>query len=106
MSQIWTNVSGRQLAQGDWVPYCAVPIFDENVEEVDIVQSLFAKRLDLIVLTQSCDLLNMKAGLVALSPVFSVSIFEQANPKFATKGVWEEVRKGRREGLYLSPSPT
>ncbi|MEO8218988.1 MAG: hypothetical protein ABI718_18080, partial [Acidobacteriota bacterium] len=31
--------------------------------------------------------------------------FETQNPKFKLKGKWEEVRKGRLEGLHLLGSP-
>ena len=60
----------------------------------------------LIVMTQSCDLVTAKTGLVALCTVYTITDFESANPAFAKKGAWEEVRKGRREGLYLLASPT
>jgi hypothetical protein len=34
-----------------------------------------------------------------------LTVFEEINPSFKKRGVWEEVRQGRREGLYLVPSP-
>jgi hypothetical protein len=61
---------------------------------------------DLIVMTQSCDLENRKVEFVALCPIYSLAQFEATNPNFAKKGKWEEVRQGRREGLYLLASPT
>jgi hypothetical protein len=61
---------------------------------------------DLIVLTQSCDLENKKARLVALCPVFLIQEFEAVNPNFKQKGAWENVRRGRVEGLHLLASPT
>src|SRR5207302_10047442 len=61
---------------------------------------------DCVVLTQSCDLANDKAPLVALCPVFSLPDFEAVNKAFAQKGVWERVRQGRVEGLHLLASPT
>ena len=62
--------------------------------------------VDLVIVTQSCDLTNAKNGLVALCPIYSLKVFESVNPSYAKKGHWEEVRKGRREGLHLLASPT
>jgi len=54
---------------------------------------------DLIVVTQSCDLENRKARLVATCPIHSVVEFEKVNPSL--RGNWEQVRRGRYEGLHL-----
>lgn len=51
-------------------------------------------------MTQSCDLELGKATLVALCPIFPLVTFEAANPELKRKGRWEEVRKGRLEGLH------
>jgi hypothetical protein len=59
----------------------------------------------LIVLTQSCDLENKTVEFVAFSPVSTLANFERSNPEFLRKGRWEEVRKGRIEGLHLLASP-
>jgi hypothetical protein len=40
-----------------------------------------------------------------LCKIESITQFELTNPHFRKKGVWEEVRKGRCEGLYLLASP-
>jgi hypothetical protein len=47
-----------------------------------------------------------KIRLVATCPIYSVSEFEAVNPLFAKKGRWNEVLKGRVEGLHLLASPT
>lgn len=59
----------------------------------------------LIVLTQSCDLANGKAPNVALCPIYRLDEFEQSNKHFTKPGTWENVRKGRVEGLQLLASP-
>jgi hypothetical protein len=56
---------------------------------------------NVIVVTQSCDLENNKAPLVATCPIFTLAEFESDNAKFAEKGQWERVRQGRVEGLHL-----
>ncbi|HIK11162.1 MAG TPA: hypothetical protein IGS52_12970 [Oscillatoriaceae cyanobacterium M33_DOE_052] len=107
----WVQVNEATLRQGDYLPGCLVPVpvFDptdlaKNSEskEIDVVFNVF----DLIVLTQSCDLENNKVRLVALCRIYSLSEFEEINPHLAKRGKWEEVRKGRVEGLHLLASPT
>lgn len=43
---------------------------------------------------------------MALCPIFPISRFEEINEEMKKKGRWEEVRKGRVEGLHLLSSPT
>ena len=59
--------------------------------------------MDLIVVTQSCDLVNDKVVLVALCPIHTLGEFEKSNPRF--KSNWENVRRGRVEGLHMLGSP-
>ncbi len=83
---------------------CFVPIslFEApNLEE----QEVEVQERDLIVLTQSCDLENRKARLVSLCLISTLPEFEAVNPDFIKKGKWNEVRKGRVEGLHLLASP-
>jgi hypothetical protein len=100
------------LRQGDYLPECNIvmvrPDFDtksvdQNRPPVDVDSS------DLIVITQSCDLEPRKTKIgkpewkppfVLLSPICSISEFVESSPEFTNKK-WEEVRKGRIEGLYL-----
>jgi hypothetical protein len=103
----WIKVAGSALAQGDLIEKCLVPQFGagfgaagQNADEIVPVG-----RADLIVVTQSCDLENNKVALVAMCPAYTLDKFESANPHFKTKGKWEEVRKGRVEGLHLLGCP-
>ena len=80
-----------------------MPIFFGSGEEVEEIPTL---EYDLIVVTQSCDLENRKVALVACCPIFPVAEFERVNTDFQKRGRWEEVRKGRVEGLRLLGSRT
>jgi hypothetical protein len=101
----WVKISGSDLKQGDFIPECPVPIFTEiPAERLKVVPKV--KIYDLIVITQSCDLVNDKTQFAALCPIYSLENYERINPEFTRKGRWEEVRKGRIEGLYLLSSPT
>lgn len=103
----WANPAPDDppLAQGDYLPGCLVPVLSPDFAGLD-GQTVPVKRVDLIVITQSCDLANNKAVFAALCPIFRLDRFEEVNPQFRKKGQWEEVRKGRMEGLHLLASPT
>jgi hypothetical protein len=101
------------LRQGDYLHDCGViavnPEFDpKSAEKNKLVKTYI---LDLIVVTQSCDLEvrttrggeKIKPTVVLLSPVYSIIEYTQNYPEFTNKK-WEEVRKGRKEGLYLLAS--
>ena len=95
----WVKVNEQTLRQGDYLTDCHVPIFiDQSVgpEPRDVPVDVF----NLIVLTQSCDLEQSKIRLVAMCPIYPIQAFEERNPEFTKKGKWNEVRKGRMEGLH------
>jgi hypothetical protein len=109
MEPWWEPTTGRQLAQGDLLPNCVVPIMPPDFAPPPLGElggpfRFSAQIYDLIVLTQSCDLENDKAPLVAACPISSLSAFEQTNPDFARGGRWEQARQGRIEGLHLLAS--
>lgn len=97
--KFWELCTGPSLAQGDLLPNCLVPIVESvsfgNINELPCAQS------NLIVLTQTCDLENNKAPFVALCPHYTLREYEDANELFSKKGVWEQVRNGRRDGLHM-----
>jgi hypothetical protein len=104
MESFWLTVNGAALQQGDYLINCPVPALPENFDETEAQTISFAV-YDLVVMTQSCDLENKKAEFVALCPIYPLVDFEKFNIAFAIKGKWEEVRKGRIEGLHLLGSP-
>ncbi len=106
MATFWQPATGPQLAQGDLLPDCLVPIIPATFGPQSRTTDLTIHTVDLVTVTQTCDLARAASGLVALCPIHSLAAFEAVNPAFAKKGAWEEVRKGRREGLHLLASPT
>ncbi|BAZ54202.1 hypothetical protein NIES4103_68870 (plasmid) [Nostoc sp. NIES-4103] len=108
----WVQVNEPTLRQGDYLPGCLIPVplfdpttfgkKDHETQEVEVE----INELDLIVLTQSCDLDNKKVSQVVVCTINSISEFEETNPVFAKKGKWNEVLMGRIEGLHLLASPT
>jgi hypothetical protein len=104
----WTKVTGNALAQGDLLPGCLVPRFgadfgtagEGGVETLDLGEST------LIIVTQSCDLENGKVELVALCPTHTLDEFAAVNTKYKNHKEWDNVRKGRVEGLHMLGSPS
>lgn len=100
----WCKVKGDNLAQGDYLPGCMVPFFAPQYGKEGEISDVPVKEYDCIIITQSCDLENDKALLVALCPIYSISQYAAVNSSFKEKGAWERVRMGRVEGLHLVAS--
>ncbi|MGJ5673712.1 MAG: hypothetical protein ACR9NN_08915 [Nostochopsis sp.] len=107
----WVQVNEPTLRQGDYLPGCIVPIpvfdptsYGKNSQIQDV--QIEVNELDLIVLTQSCDLDNKKVNQVVLCAIYPILEFEENNEPFKKKGKWNEVLSGRIEGLHLLPSTT
>lgn len=108
----WVQINEPTLRQGDYLPGCLVPVplfdpttfgkKDNETQEVEIE----VNELDLIVLTQSCDLENKKVNQVMVCTIYSISEFEETNSEFAKKGKWNDVLAGRIVDLHLLASPT
>jgi hypothetical protein len=110
MEPFWEGIKSGLLAQGDLLPGCSVPVirpdFDESSRQAGVPGTVDVDEFDLIIMTQSCDLEQKKAPLVACCPVFTLPVYESINTTFAKTGEWEKVRQGRIEGLHLLASPT
>jgi len=101
----WIKFDGRELAQGDLLEGCLMPVFagvrpdalgSDMIFEVNVAPSR------LIVITQSCDLVHDgKIEFVALCPIYRLNEFEKENPEFSKKGMWDNVRKGKNVNLHL-----
>src|SRR4051812_30756061 len=100
LEPFWVQVNETTLRQGDHLPRCLVPVFGPDLGATG-THEVTADEYDLIVLTQSCDLEQRKVRLVAACPTFTLTEFESVNAAFAKKGRWNEVLKGRIEGLHL-----
>ena len=104
MTSFWLETTISQLCQGDYLTSCLTPVFNQDFGARGEAEEVRVEKVDLIVVTQSCDLANGKASFVALCPIYPIERFQSFNPNFNSKGKWEEVRKGRIEGLHLLSS--
>jgi hypothetical protein len=105
MNLVWEIYTGRDLRQGDLLKCCAVPLVGEDFGPTDGDAEILVEQRDLIVVTQSCDLENAKTQFAALCPIVKLDVFEESSPEFRSRGRWENVRKGRVEGLHMLASP-
>jgi hypothetical protein len=107
VTPFWEQVNEQELAQGDLLERCLVPVFSPNFgpQENGRVEEVPVATADLIIVTQSCDLENKKVDFVSMCPIYTLAKFEERNPRFTQKGQWENVRKGRVEGLHLLACP-
>jgi hypothetical protein len=109
----WTSVADNTLHQGDYLPGCIVPSLpDDFASSRDKTGPIPLLEMDLIVLTQSCDLANANISLVTLCAAWTVEVFEEesdashstSRKQWVSK--WNNVRKGRQPALHLLQSPT
>lgn len=100
----WAEVVGAPLAQGDYLPNCPVPVFPPNYGEGDENMAVGVRRVDLIVVTQSCDLENKKVELVALCPIWTIAQLRSQDEKYGKADRLEEIRKGKFEALHMLSS--
>lgn len=106
----WCEVTGPQLAQGDLLPDCVVPVMPADLlppmpGEIGGPYQFDGHKQRLIVLTQSCDFENNKARFVALCGAYTLEEFESVNPKYGNSGAWNAVAKNRHEALHLLADP-
>ncbi len=106
MESWWASWHDEPLYQGALLPGCLVPTWPPALESLDASHPVQLHPTDLIVMTQTCDLLHKPPPFVTLCRFFSLQEYEEANPQFKKKGSWERVRKGYVIGLHLLASPT
>ena len=101
----WAQVSEPNLRQGDLLPNCLVLIRGPDSPTEAGSWEAVAMEYDLIVLTQSCDLEQQGASRGHLSSLPALRV-RGCQPSLRRKGRWNEVLKGRVEGLHLLASLT
>lgn len=98
----WTFVNGSDLAQGDLLQGVALPVQLPSAEppgEARIAALVPPGPQDVIILTQTCDMLKPDIRTVATAPIYHVD-------RLLKDGVYkvkdlEEIRTGKRVGLQL-----
>lgn len=107
-----TEISGDDLLrQGDFLSGCPVLVPEDDtafiayMDETESAIPLRRERYDLVILTQTCDLVNRKAGFVACCPRYTwgsyagLALQERSNKERLR--FWNDLRIGRLVGLHL-----
>ena len=100
----WTEVTGEHLAQGDYLQNCPVPVFPADYGQTEGNSAVAVHLVDLIVVTQSCDLENKKVSLVAMCPISTIAQLKTVDEKYGKVDRLEEIRKGKFEALHMLSS--
>jgi hypothetical protein len=96
----WFDVIDKDedLLQGDFVRECPIvmpPLEITDEPEVRIVQ------YNVVIMSQSCDLVQRKLDLVLVCPIWFLSEFERMNPYYKGKEGKEALRRGYLPGYHL-----
>lgn len=103
-------VSSQDLEQGDFIAQCSVIvptwIGSEEVREDQYNVLGETQTYNVIIMTQSCDLVNDKVPMVLVCPYFSVDdYFSEENFPGATRkqiaGQLNDMRRGFRPGFHI-----
>jgi hypothetical protein len=98
-------VEGNELEQGDFLFDCPVlePTIELGLAQTDKEGEIQAtiQVYDVIVLSQSCDLVQGKLDLVLVCPHWLLSVFEQADGFFRSSRGKEDIRRGNMPGYHM-----
>lgn len=92
--------AAEPLQQGDFVLKCQII---QPSSEVRVGQSIKAvvKEYDVIVMSQSCDLLADKIDLALVCPFYSLTELGELYSEYKTAGRKEKLRQGHVFGMHL-----
>lgn len=93
-------VNGADLQQGDIIFDCPV-LFPSYAGEKPEDIPVEVQTLDLIVLTQSCDLAHDKAQTVLLCPLYTLDQCMEEDDYFRSKNGRDQLRRGNLPGQHL-----
>lgn len=93
--------SGSPLSQGDFLD--GRPVLIPRVERVQEGEELVGiySTYDVVVMSQSCDLLHEKVQLVLVCPVWDLTPFSERNPHYRSAKAREQLRRGEVPGCHL-----
>ena len=87
------------LLQGDFITSCPIVIPLEPLISAQLPADV--REYDVVILSQSCDLVQKKLEFVLLSPIWSLNELGERNAWFQGKEGKEALRKGNVQGYHL-----
>ena len=96
----WYEVVSRDddLMQGDFIRDCPVVIPPSEISDEIEVKIM---NYNVVVMSQSCDLVQRKLDLVLVCPIWPLSDFEKRSDFFKSKEGKEALRRGNVPGYHL-----
>lgn len=89
----------EQLLQGDFVNSCPVVVPPTTIESKKVSAEII--EYDVVIMSQSCDLVQRKLDLVLVCPIWSLCEFEKRSDFFKSRKGKEALRQGNVPGYYL-----
>lgn len=91
-------VDGEGLEQGDILKACPIllPAYVDDDSGIALAREHAFQRFDIVILTQSCDLVNDKLSEVIVCPHWDLSGIGKVVSTLASKNTQAEILKGRR----------
>jgi hypothetical protein len=98
----WFEVadSNDDLLQGDFIKDCPVIIPPSEMSKDEVIDARVVE-YNVVVMSQSCDLVQRKLDLVLVCPIWSLSELGGANPYYRGKEGKEALRRGNLPGYHL-----
>jgi hypothetical protein len=93
--------SNEPLQQGDFILKCQ--IFQPSIEAYKTGQNIktIAKEYNVVVMSQSCDLINEKIDLILVCPFYSLTELGNIESNYKNAEMKEHLRKGHIVGMHL-----
>ncbi len=93
-------VEGGEIQQGDIIRACQIlvpPVTLFQGQSLD----LKVEEYDVIVMSQSCDLVQKKIKLVLVCPIWQLQEFERENANYKSPKMRESIRRGQVPGYHM-----
>lgn len=93
-------IEGNKLfLQGDFIDECPVIEPVEDIENNEVTVDII--KYDVIIMSQSCGLVQEKLDLVLVCPVWELTEFVDENPSYDSPKMKEFLRRGYSTGYHL-----
>jgi len=99
----WYDVvnGDEDILQGDFIQECPVIIPPSEISDETKVYETHVINYDVVIMSQSCDLVQRKIDLVLVCPIWPLSEFEKKSEFFKSKRGKETLREGNVPGYHL-----
>jgi len=100
----YSLVEDQSLEQGDFLFSCRIlePIAPDDVApDSEIVIEAIDREYDVLILSQSCDLVRGKIETVLVCPHWPVDVLEEQHDFFRSRRGKEDVRRGNVPGYHM-----